>query len=254
MKKRFISFVFLIAGILMYNAIQAQCTPGDSLSCPDPENNGEVCPDSLPDAIVNQFFQQEFTILPPPEYHDTTSGITVELHHLRILDVGNLPTGITWVSNAADSIFFPETYYCVLMEGTPTEKGDYPLKIQVEVYINFFGTPVLADTVTDSTSLAIHVTDPSGINDYKLYGFKVHKTAPNPFYNKLDIGFSVSIPGQFTFELYDLLGNKLNSQKLSAQYGENHFYLDDKNIKPGMYIFTIFNNKDRYASRVIKSE
>lgn len=254
MKKIYITFVYIIAGLLMAGEVQAQCIPGDSLSCPDPENNGEVCPDTLPNATVNQLYHQEFTILAPPEYHDTTSGITVDLHHIKILDVGNLPPGITWVSNTEDSVFMVGTYYCVLMEGTPAETGDYPLEIQVEVYINFFGTPVLADTVIDSTSLAIKVIEESGFIEYGFSSLQILESYPNPFFSSIDILFNVAKPGEITFEIFDLLGTIIHSETIEAHLGENRLKFDGTKLKAGIYFYSISDSRSTITRRIIKTQ
>ena len=91
----------------------AQCTPGDETTCPDPENNGEVCPAVLPNGIIGKEYSQEFTIIAPPEYE--IDGNVIPLHHIKIVDVENLPPGITWETNASDSVFMVVTYKCVLL-------------------------------------------------------------------------------------------------------------------------------------------
>lgn len=69
--------------------VKAQCTPGNSTTCPDLENNGEVCPAILPDGITGMDYNEEFTILAPPEYD--LMGTVIQLHHIKIVDVNNLP-------------------------------------------------------------------------------------------------------------------------------------------------------------------
>ncbi|MCD4731237.1 MAG: T9SS type A sorting domain-containing protein [Bacteroidales bacterium] len=253
MKRLTITLVFILVGFLMADGLQAQCTPGDSLSCPDPENNGEVCPDTLPDAIVNQFYQQEFTILAPPAYHDSATGITVDLHHIKILDVGNLPPGITWVSNTVDSVFMVGTYYCVLMEGTPTVTGEYPLEIQVEVYIDFSGNPILADTIIDSTSLAIKVIEESGLIEYGFSSIQRVETFPNPFNSTFDILFNLTEPEIITFEIYNLLGKIIHSETIEAHLGENRLKFDGTKLKPGIYFCSLSDSRSTITRRIIKT-
>nr|NQU94143.1 T9SS type A sorting domain-containing protein [Bacteroidota bacterium] len=244
----------LIFGWLFINLTYAQCIPGDETSCPDPENNGEVCPDSLPNANVNQYYEQVFTILAPPQYTDSVLGVTVDLHHLKLLNVGNLPPGIGWVSNTQDSVFMVGTYYCVLLDGTPTEKGEFPLEIEVEVYISFLGNPILADTIIDSTSLTINVTDPSSIHEFESSTFSVTGASPNPFQDFLNIGFTILSPGEIKFELFDVMGNKIDDHRQFYQPGENNYCLKNKNLKPGLYVYSISDNTNRYTARVISIE
>lgn len=165
--KSIITLIITVCFFIMNPVINyGQCTPGDETTCPDPENNGEVCPAVLPNGIIGKEYSQEFTIIAPPEY-DWNDQI-IPLHHLKIVDVTNLPPGITWQTNATDSVFMVGTYYCVLLSGISDETGSFPLKIVVDVYINFLGNPVYATQVVDSTSISLKVTwDPDGIEIYQ---------------------------------------------------------------------------------------
>ena len=89
-------------------------------------------------------YNQQFTIIAPPEYD--IEGTIIPLHHIKIVDVKNLPPGITWETNASDSVFMVGEYYCVLLSGICNETGTFPLKIVVDVYIRFFWTTCICYT------------------------------------------------------------------------------------------------------------
>lgn len=254
MKKLYTTILCLVFGLFLAQATFGQCTPGDSLSCPDPENNGEVCPESLPNAMVNQLYQQEFTILAPPAYHDSLTGFNIDLHHIKLLDVGNLPPGISWISNTEDSVFMVGTYYCVLMEGTPTETGEYPLEIQVEIYVNFFGTPVLADTIIDSTSLKIDVIEESGLKETRLFTIQSLETFPNPFDSQVEIVFNLTEPEEITIEVYNMLGKIIHSEIIKANFGENKLQFDGSKLKPGIYFCSLGDSRNALSRRIIKTQ
>jgi len=253
MKNTSFILAFLLVFLISPRINLAQCTPGNEVTCPDPENNGEICPDVLPDAVMNQLYQQEFTILAPAQYTDSTSGITVDLDHLRIVDVGNLPTGITWVSNAPDDILLPGVYNCVLMEGTPQTKGNYTLKINVEVTINFFGQPVLYDTIVDSTSLAINVVDASGIGEFSATSFNILSSVPNPFTTWFEVLYTMKEPGEMSFKLYNLLGKLIRMQTIPSITGENRFVFDATGLPQGIYIYSLGDSQNSVTRRMIKS-
>jgi len=255
MKTIYILFLSLIIGILNIEISNAQCTPGDSISCPDPENNGQICPETLPDAEAEQFYSQDFTILIPQEYVlDSASGTTITLHHVKIAEVGNLPDGITWATNAEDSIYLPQVYYCVNLEGTASDTGSYPLKITIDVYALVFGTPVFVGTVTDSTSLTMNVVGEIGIAEFESSSLTVKGAIPNPFTTKLDIAYIVKKPENVTFEFFDILGNSIFKTKVFSETGENHFKYDAAGLKPGLYFYTIRNTDDYFTGKVIKTE
>ena len=246
--------VFLMVFIMLPRLLQAQCIPGNEITCPDPENNGEICPDVLPNAIVNQLYNEEFTILAPSSYTDSATGITVDLDHLRIVDVGNLPPGITWVCNAPDNILLPGVYNCVLMEGTPPSKGLYTLKINVEVTIDFFGQAVLYDTIVDSTSLAINVVDASGISEFNASTFRLISTGPNPFTTWFEILYTLKEPGEINFQLYNLLGKLIRTETIQSVSGENRLVFDATELPRGVYTYSLGNLQNSITYRLIKMQ
>jgi hypothetical protein len=255
MKTFYILFLSLVVGIFSIEVSYAQCTPGDSISCPDPENNGQICPEVLPDAEVNQMYDQDFTILVPLEYVlDSASGTTITLDHVKIAEVGNLPDGITWATNAEDSIYLPQVYYCVNLAGTPSDTGFYPLKITIDVYALVFGTPVYVGTVTDSTSLTLKVVGEIGIDEFESSSLTVRGAVPNPFTTKLDVIYSVRNQGIINFELFDIVGNSIFKADKFSKTGENHFLYDGTGLKPGLYFYTISSLQNSYTGKIIKTE
>ncbi len=253
MKKTLSILIIATIGLLSVNVSNAQCTPGDSISCPDIENNGELCPDTLPGAIAGQLYHQDFTILAPPEY-TADSIIFIPLHHIKLMDIENLPAGISWVSNAEDSIFMVGTYYCVLMEGTPTLAGHYPLKIKVGVYINVGEIPVYAGEVTDSTSLFIDVIwDPDGISNPETGNFRLINSGPNPFYATTQIGLYVIHPEKIYLDIYNLLGIRLYHEEAFLDSGENFFRFNGASLSEGMYFYTVYNTRKKITQTLIKT-
>ncbi len=251
---RLLSLIFL-AGV--YSAsLWSQCTPGDATTCPDPENNGQVCPDSLQAALAGRFFSHAFTILPPPEYGINETD-TIQLHHITLVDVTNLPPGFTWQSNSETNEFMIGTYYCVLLEGTPGVAGKYPLHITVDVYVRPFPTlpPILAATVTDSTSLFLEVKwDPNGIAEPPEKPWVLFAPRPNPFSDKTQIGVQASEPGAVTLCVVDLVGQTLHQELLQVKRGDNYFTFDGHSLTRGIYILKVSNRDFSQSVRLIKTE
>ncbi len=210
----------------------AQCTPLSAEECPDPENNGEVCPDSLAHGYLNLLYSQVATILAPLS---DTNGIPI--HHLTLQSVDNLPPGLTFQTNAANNEFLAGNYYCILMEGTPQEAGTFDLKIIVDIYINFFGVPVYALTVTDSTSLAIQIIDNTGVpEDGSL---AVTENFPNPFNSWTSFRLQSGDAGPAGFSMYDLQGRRLAFESFRLVPGEQFYHFNGEHLPPGTYVYTI---------------
>ncbi len=255
--KRILTHAALAIFLLAFPVtLSAQCTPGDETTCPDPENNGQICPETLPNALLNELYSQEFTIIAPPEYVlDSSAGIVFELHHITLKSIDNMPPGITWVSNAQDSVFNVGTYYCVLLEGTPTQKGEFPLKIVVDVYLpGIFGSPpIYVATVADSTSLVINVTDPNGIGDRRFTHAPGFTCFPNPFSEAIDIQIQKAERGEAFLELYTLTGQLIRSTRILITREDETFSLPGADLHPGVYLLKLRNSAGAYTQRIVRS-
>ena len=240
-------FLILLSFCFAAMTAWSQCEPASPEQCPDPENNGQVCPDSLTVARIGQLYSQVATIKPPAIYlmEDSTE---IELHHVKLMEVGNLPAGITWQSNTIDSIFTAGEYYCVLMEGTPVLAGDYPLRIVVDVYVVVVPgwPPIKVATVTDSTSLTLVVVDDAGIKGNENTSLFVRQNIPNPFQCNTRIDFHSEIIGTVDFEVYSILGQRVYDQQIIAIRGENSLIFNGQMLPEGPY-FYIFRSA-RYKS------
>ncbi|HOW24393.1 MAG TPA: T9SS type A sorting domain-containing protein [Bacteroidales bacterium] len=255
MRKCLHFFVGLLLTGLFSIASWAQCTPGDAITCPDPEENGQVCPDSLQGAVAGQLYSQAFTILAPPGY--PYNGDTILLDHITLKDVTGLPEGFSWQSNSPANEFMVGTYYCVLLEGTPTLAGIYPLHITVDVFAKLFPTlpPILVATVTDSTSLFIAVKwDPNAIEEKPSASLIPVLPGPNPFSGSTRIGFQVKDPCEVTLEVYDLVGQLRFAESVAAKHGTSYFGFDGRLLATGLYIVKISNGMTAFTSRLIKAE
>lgn len=227
----------------------AQCTPGDSLSCPDPEGNGQICPDTFPPAIMNTPFSVEATILPPPSV--TYLSAVVPIQRIELISVDNLPPGLTYQSNEPTGVFFPGTYYCVLLSGTPTDTGYFPLKIVVDAYVTLFGNTVYAGQQIDSTSLAITVL-PSGATGITMNATQQSPVFyPNPFKSKTNIRIPSDTPKNTELSIFDLNGRLVFKRMLGKQNNDG-IEFDGSKLPSGMYFYTLEGIDFRDRGKLIK--
>lgn len=234
----------------------AQCTPEGEETCPDPQNNGQVCPDSLVGGIAGQLYSQVATILPPPYYVIPESRDTIQLHHVQLMAVDSLPPGITWVSNAANNEFMVGVYYCILLEGTPTMAGDYILRIVVDIYAEAVpGVVIKIGSETDSTSLSINVIwDPNSIPETEKGSFYVLEGQPNPFYGETRIGIFTAENEKVSLLVLDYLGKVVWSEGIHARAGENYFNFNGRKLSPGLYHYVVADSRHRLSDSFIKIE
>jgi len=229
----------------------SQCTPGDSISCPDPENNGQICPDTIAPVYRGVDYKQEITFLAPAKI-DTLS-LNIDVHHVTLVSVEGLPEGIEWLTNADEDEFFPEIYYCILFSGkTTVDTGSYPLKIVIDAYASFFGNPVFVAQIEDSTSISIEVLDePSAVSE--LTDRVVAKIWPNPF----DSEFSVELDwesGTIDIQLINILGETVFTDRQKVNDGLSAIKIDASFLPDGIYFVSLRNGERRRSYMVSKRQ
>jgi len=250
MKRKILLLIFvnLFIGLTIVNA---QCTPGDTTSCPDPDNNGQICPSVLPLGYKGVSYSEEVTILPPPEID--VSGTMVPLYKIVVTEIQNLPPGLSDTSNSPGNEFLSGNYYCFLISGTPTSVGSYQLKIKADIFINVFGNPVYATEHIDSTSLSMNITwDPNSIQGKQAKEFSLLKVQPNPFSYSTKIGFNTPEPCLTSLKIFDMQGKLIYTENINAGSGENYFDFNGRKLNNGLYFFTVSNNNKAFSERLLK--
>ncbi|UCH15713.1 MAG: T9SS type A sorting domain-containing protein, partial [Bacteroidales bacterium] len=223
-----------------------QCIP-DTIGCVDELLPGEICPDSLPPGELGVEYSQTVTVWPPGTY-DFGEG-TVVILMIQIVSIDSLPPGLEYELSAED--LYPDTAYCALISGTPTDTGLYNVVIKVQPYIDFGGNPVMAPVQVNDTSVFIRINAPSNIED--LYKEEFHIiTEPNPFISKTRIGCITGIAGEVELYIFDILGKLVYNEKILAGRGENYFDFTGEDLTNGIYIFSVKNNKNTYSRRLVK--
>lgn len=256
MKRKIFTLLFISAIFLANLASFGQCIPETPEQCPDPENNGQICPDSLAIAHVGQLYSQVATIKPPLQYYLPPDSTLITLHHVKLMEVGNLPQGLAWQSNTTDSIFNAGEYYCVLLEGTPDSAGEYHLRIVVDVYVVILPgwPPVNVATITDSTSLTIVVVNDSGIKGDNNTSLLARSSFPNPFKDNTRIDFYSGIAGPVIFEVYSILGQKVHNEQIIAIRGENSLFFNGQELPEGPYFYVFSSSGYKSTGIMIRKD
>ena len=148
--KRFFAIIFFSLFTAVF--VNAQCSI-DYTYYPVGVNYG-LHPDTLPDGVVGQFYNQDLTFYLPL---DTVSGgVFVEFTDFHITSI-SLPLGLTWEcnnsSNACHYDPLVSQYGCVNVSGTPLVAGNY------DVDVNLVATHSLSALVgTESISFSLPMT------------------------------------------------------------------------------------------------
>jgi PKD repeat protein len=148
-KLRFFILTVVFVGIM--ENMQAQfCTPDciTDKSCTAPESGG-YCPNFVPDAIVNEYYDLNLTVVAPAS-GDLGNG-SIAVNYIDVVAIENLPEGITWCKSTDK--FKHDEPKCIHLWGIPTKIGDYQLVIKVKATV--LGGLLSVDRVDNS--LVMHV-------------------------------------------------------------------------------------------------
>lgn len=242
-----ILFIFIAAIIFLCPDYSfSQCVPDPT--CEDIGDPGQICPDSLPNGTVSFYYKHTVTILPPKTA--MVEGVTRFIVKIILDTITNLPPGLSYQASAKE--MYPDTAYCAKIEGTPTEAGNFPLEIKVIPFINYLGTTIAGDTVTDDTSLVITINATSNVGSLNYTGFYGFQNRPNPFSDYTRIGCFCDNSGIVELKIFNLVGQVIHKEELYASKGKNLFRFDGSNIKSGTYLYTISNSQGIYSGRLIK--
>ncbi|MCK4345848.1 MAG: T9SS type A sorting domain-containing protein [Bacteroidales bacterium] len=242
-----ILFIF-VAVIILFSPDYSfsQCVP--DTTCEDIGDPGQICPDSLPDGTVGIYYEHTATILPPK----TTIINDVPFYIVMILldTITNLPPGLTYQASAKE--MYPDTAYCAIIQGTPTETGTYALRIKVIPFINYLGFPTAGDMVVNDTSLAIIIHATSNVESLNYSGFYGFQKGPNPFSDYTRIGCFCDKSCIVELKIFSLVGQVIHKEELYASKGKNLFRFDGSDLKSGTYLYTISNARGKYSGKLIK--
>jgi PKD repeat protein len=149
-----ISVVLMFSLTSLAQICNPPCTP--DVSCIEVENPGQICPEVLPPATVNVYYDETVTVVPPATFE--IGGTDYDIYQIRIDAVEGLPSGMEWCKS--ENMFLvtnPYTRYCCQIKGTSTQEGEYPLTLKITPYYSFWGVITALPQQTDDTSLMVVV-------------------------------------------------------------------------------------------------
>ena len=242
----FFSFIF---SFWFAEKTQAQCSP-DMNCVEDTVGNGKMCPDSLSDGYIGISYNEVITVIPPD--HATISGNDVTIDHLTLNSVGNMPPGLQYTPDDAD--MYPPNYYCILIDGTPTDTGFYQLEIHVQAYVDIQYVGIIdAGEFVDDSSLSITIRNTNVAVVENNQNFIILGAQPNPFYGQTYIKYYSPYKEEVSLIVYDLLGNKIYDETMISRKGINKFNFTGIKLAKGIYCYSITAHNKTYTKRMIKT-
>lgn len=240
-----LTIAFLFTGTLLFG----QCEP-DTLNCEDVDEPGQICPMFLPEAIVNAYYDEVITVIPPSEF--TVGNVTVLVDYIVIDSVTNLPVGISYAVNAEK--FYADTAYCVSIYGTPVNKGETTMAIYVTPYILLNGISTPVPQVVNDTSVVLTVVEASGFDPYQFSDFHILPNKPNPFSDVTSIGFYTPFDDRIELSVYNILGVLIHQEEMGVPPGEYNFEFNGQSLQPGTYFYRVNNQEQHQTGKFIKTK
>jgi len=241
--------VLLILSIFIGMAISGygQCV-ADTANCKDIDKPGQICPDTLPAAVLNTWYEQVFTVIPPYEF-DLGTGV-IPIPKIVLDSVTNLPPGLSYEANETE--LFADSAYCVLISGTPIETGTFFLKIYVTPFVEFVGSIVQGAQTVDDTSLFIIVQSTTGLPVMSTDQVALLPVKPNPFTISSRIGLTSDKFGVGELWVFYITGQMAHLEEIWVQPGKNYFDFRGEKLRKGIYLYKVSFMGKSFTSRVVK--
>lgn len=229
----------------------------DTIVSPKPWTTEDPTIYTLP-ACINEPYAQSVTFNVPDMF--TFNGSTVPVTKITVATTGavtGLPAGLNYSCDPPNCEFLANTLGCMLVSGTPTSNnttGDKELKINVIVY-SVISIPLeFPGQVSPGQKYYITVKNPgecvSGTSDLSGQIGSV-KNAPNPFGQFTSIMVEALTSGAYTFEVYNLLGKKIQDQNIQLTTGSNQFTFDAGELPNGTYFYSLGNREGRVTNTFV---
>ncbi|PIX35017.1 MAG: hypothetical protein COZ59_07055 [Bacteroidetes bacterium CG_4_8_14_3_um_filter_31_14] len=97
------------------------------------------------------------------------------------------------------------------------------------------------------------MTPTAGVSLVNYNKFSILDGKPNPFNYSAKIGFISPNSSIVKLKVFDVIGNIVYSETISAARGENYFDFNGIKLGKGMYIYSISNGKDTFTKQLIKN-
>lgn len=247
--KRLLLVITAIAG---FNFANAQCTPDPQYTQPG------IFPDSATNfmpAFETVAYSQTVTAVVPSDtcvVIFTPPCTNLSMDSVVVESVTGLPPGMTFVCDNPDCQFPGGQTGCAIITGTPPlgSAGDYQLTIDLNAYVGGFGVP------NPYTLTYYHIEvfpNNVGVADQEEINFAVKQNKPNPFDEITSIEYTLTESAKVTFEVYNLVGELVDSKSMNGTKGNNRLQFDGSELANGAYIYKLTSNGHAVTKRMVIS-
>lgn len=269
MKRALLFLTFIMVAVGGY----AQCEPDplfqDSSIGVYPPPYKEDRPNSgIQDtACINEFFDYTITVKVPPTI--TYNALEFGLNSVSMETTGavhDLPEGLSYACNPPNCEFSPDgDLGCVNIFGTPTNPDDAGIKdLTLDVKIDVAILGELELTLPDNSGLVagadgnyfLFIKSEEACDlttstvELAIAPLQI-KNAPNPFADATVIEVNSTAAGDFTLDVFDILGHRVRSEQVSLRVGLNRIDFQADHLSNGIYTYILFDGKNSVAAKMI---
>ncbi|MBP6812332.1 MAG: T9SS type A sorting domain-containing protein [Saprospiraceae bacterium] len=226
----------------------------DSLLWPLPYTEADTSY-NLNDACIDLAYNQSVTINVP------TSYLNIAVTHVNVATTGaisNLPIGLTYACDPPNCSFTAASLGCIILYGTPTNANIAPQRFDLGITATVFTAlgpiPITFPGQVAPGShyyLRLKPSDCLVGNYDRGNQFTLLNNAPNPFGDQTIITAESLVPGDFQFEVFDLLGQRVYTDQVRLEVGRNEFTFEAGNLANGAYFYTLGNRDGKAVRRMV---
>lgn len=176
--------------------------------------------------------------------------------------ITGMPIGFNFACNPPNCVYPKNSLGCAFIYGIATDEnaaGDYPLTITATIFAAGFEIPVSFPNPVLSPGEYIIVLEEEGSptcseisNTSDLLKSNMNLTAmPNPTSGFAQINVHSFLNGSFNFQVTDLMGNRIQNNKVEIHEGENLIDFDGSNLSSGIYIYSLSNEFGTISNKLI---
>jgi hypothetical protein len=214
-------------------------------------------------ACIDEPYNQSVTINVPATF--TFMNITVPIVSVSIPTmngIGNYPIGMQYTCDPPNCVFNASTLGCIRMHGTPSIENLAPdtLDLKLTATVNTSLGPVPVMFPGDPSAPDDHyylILNPKGgcvLSASDLGSpFSALRAVPNPASAQTRIEVQSMQTGTFQFEVFDLLGKRVHTEKVRLFEGANQFMFDASALATGTYVYSLGNVNGKSVRRLVKN-
>ncbi|MCB0790249.1 MAG: T9SS type A sorting domain-containing protein [Flavobacteriales bacterium] len=245
----------LLAFILAGTTIQVagQCIPNPAYQ----DSVFGVWPDTLEGfahANLNVFYSDTLNMKVPSdggEIDPQFAGVFID--SVQFNGVSGLPPGLGILCNSqtpAPCTYLTNILGCGLIEGVPTQMGEFPLTFNVTAF-----TVVVGQTIGvpyQFTGYKI-IVDPDNTGIAEVNGpvlDDVHNV-PNPFADRTTIEFRLARAGAVHLKVFNLIGEQLREAEMYGKPGVNRMLFNADGLEDGIYLYKLEADRTSFTGRMV---